>query len=128
MSYADPNRKVYAFGSIDFGAGSNVTLPIARPDGKSGRVAYVEVAASEVFTAGGAVQIGESDDLDAYANVAIGTLAAGAALSADRQYGSGDLTEVDIEASDDPLLVTCVATGGTPTGTAYVTVAIDWDL
>lgn len=129
MSYADPDRRIYSSGIIDFGAGGE-TLAIKGPSGKTGTLKWIHVSASETFTADSTpayVRLGTAADPDAYAEFNLGTLGDTNAASSDD--GSTD-TDAIISSSipaDTQVEWTMVApTGGTPAGIGVVTVCIDW--
>lgn len=125
MSYADPNRKTYAFGVQDFTAGE--TFTIAQPSGKNGVLRSIDVQATVAFTADtteGFVQVGTAADPDKYGVLAMGTTAATAGASTDQDGNAlGDAVTID-----EDVVVTLVApTGGVPAGSGAVQVVIDWD-
>lgn len=126
MSYADPDRRQYSFGLVDFGAGANVSLSLQGPKGKAGRLVSIHLTATEVFTADGAIQIGTASDPDAYANFVVGTVAATDSVCSDDGVTDPDaIIDANIPA-DTQVEVTCVKTTGTPTGQGLVSVIIDW--
>ena len=126
MSYSQPDRRAYAFGSHDFGAGGE-SLSVKGPAGKKGKLIDICVSATETFnavTTEGFVNVGTGADPDAYASFGLGTLAD--TDSALASTVSGDIIDPDIPA-DTQVEVTFVApTGGTPAGIGYVNLWIDW--
>lgn len=129
MSYADPDRRQYSFGPIDFGAGGEV-VSITGPKGKAGTLKAIHVMATETFTTtttAGRVDIGTAADTDAYASFNLGALADTDSASTDDGTTDTDaVISADIPA-DTQVEVTCVApTGGTPAGIGYVSIIIDW--
>ena len=125
MSYSIPNRMTYSLGLFDFGGGANETTGIQGPTGKIGRITDITVQATEVFTTGGAVRIGVSGDDDKHVDFEIGTLADNGCVSLRGHSDPDAIKDADLPA-DTLLLVTLVATTGTPTGQGYVTITIDW--
>lgn len=128
MSYSNPERGMYVFPNVDYGAGTT-THAIPVPTGKRGRLIDIQLAATESFnsvTTDGSTSIGISGTISRNALFVQGDLAAGAAISAKNLSDPDWLVEPEI-VKDSVLLVTCTApTGGTPAGIATVTVIIDW--
>ena len=125
-SYDNPQIESYSFGEHDFGAGGD-SLAVNGPAKMRGRLLDIIVSATETFTndtTEGKVQVGTAADVDAYAEMGLGTLADTNSVRA--SDASGDLIEQDIPA-DTQVEITFVApTGGTPAGKGHVTVVIGW--
>ena len=123
-TYDRPFVQSYCVGSPhDFGAAADESLSIKGPAGMKGLLREICVSASEIFTTGGAVQVGTAADPDAYAELLLGTLADTDSLNMTEQ--SGALKDADIPA-DAQVEVTLVQTGGTPTGQGHVNITIEW--
>lgn len=125
-TYDEPRVVTYNYSQHDFGAGGD-TKEIVGPSGMRGKIVDIHLSnVSETFTnttTGAFVRAGVSGDLDKFAELSAGTVAAGSALAASRQDG---VTE-GVLADSETLLVTMVApTGGTPAGIADVQVAVAW--
>lgn len=129
MSYADPDRRIYTFANVDFGAGDSAQS-FQGPKGKKGRLIDIHLSATETFnsvTTDGYTDIGTAADPNAYAHFVQGDLAA-----TDSVCGTDGVTDTDwlIDAdipADTQVEVTMVApTGGTPAGIATVTIIVDW--
>lgn len=129
MSYADPDRRQYSFGPIDFGAGGEV-VSITGPKGKTGRLIAIHVAATETFTnttTEANVQVGTAADPDANALFNLGTLADTDSASTDDGTTDTDAIIDEDIAADTQVEVTFTApTGGTPAGIGFVDIIIDW--
>lgn len=125
MSYGNPNRRHFAFGLIDFGTGSDIATSFKGPKGKRGTLVDIIVTGVEVFTTGGQVQVGTSADPNAYAEFAIGTLAAtDTACATDGTTDPDAIIQPEMPAGQ--IEVVFVKTGGTPTGQGYVTIVVDY--
>jgi hypothetical protein len=121
MSYSNPSSVTYAFSGVSF-ASSDTTFALTAPTGfEHGTVR--QVLASVTTTCAGAtttpfVQLGKAGTLTKYANVALGTTAAGAAVN-----GTIGTAYVD----DTALVVTMkAATGAGAAGVATVFITIEW--
>lgn len=126
MSYADYNRRHFAFGLIDFGTGNDIATSFRGPANKPGRLVDIIVTAVEVFTADGAIQVGTSADPDAYAQFALGTVAATDTVCATDGTTDTDAI-IDADLPTGQIEVIFKKTTGTPTGQAYVTIVVDYD-
>jgi len=117
----------------DFGNGALTFYPQPPGGAGLGQVMDIQVSVSETFnavTTAGLVQVGISGELDKYAELSMGTAAAGAS------YGSYDVSIFDETesnpgfinfADDGATIITFVApTGGTPAGKGYVFTTIGW--
>lgn len=125
-TYDEPRVVTYNYAQHDFGSGGD-TKEIVGPSGMRGKIVDIHVSnVTETFTnttTEGLVQAGVTGDLNKFAELTLGTLAAGSANAASRQDG---VTEGVLE-DTETLLVTMVApTGGTPAGIADVQVAVAW--
>lgn len=129
--YDKPVVMSYHYSAVDYGAGT-VTRKIRIPKGaKMARVLDIHAFATETFTnttLQGRTQVGISGDLDKYADMPMGVLAAAAALNF-AGTGGGFVAMFQDHVDDvSELIVTFVApTGGTPAGIADVDIAIAWD-
>lgn len=133
MAYDNPDRLSYLFKAIDFGdtaVAQTIQVPQRGTQGRAGRVVGVIISdVSENFagsTSDAGVQVGDGTDADKY-------FASGLVL--DEEVDVSDnatlfLTDsgsaVDIELGRSTVTMTPVSSVGTPTGTADVTVVIDW--
>lgn len=128
--YDQPRVLTYNYTGLNIGAGT-ITRKIRVPRGaQSARVFEAHVYATTTFnavTTEAKAQVGVTGDLGKFAELGIGTLAAGSArgfadakgFKAVWNKGTDDVAE---------LTVTFVApTGGTPAGVADVAIAIGWD-
>ncbi len=130
MSYENPTRVSYNFGSHDFGAGAGAHA-VKPPKGKkNGRVVDIHLGPiSETFTqvtTPGYVRVGTTGDPDLYAELNCG---AAALTDAYNLSDAGSVnSNIDLVAdSISQVEVTFVApTGGTPAGIAVVTLVVDW--
>lgn len=129
MSYADPDRRIYSSGIIDFGAGGEV-LAIKGPKGKTGTLKWIHVSASETFTTtttDGMVLLGTSGDTNAYAQFELGALAdTDGASTDDGTTDTNAILDATIPADTQIEWSMIAPTGGTPAGIGVVTVCIDW--
>lgn len=129
MSYSNPDRRCYNYGSIDFGAGGEV-VSITGPKGKRGRLIDIHVSATETFnavTTSAKVSVGTAADPDAYAELDVGTLADTDSISAEDGVSDTDAIIAEDIPADTQVEVTMVApTGGTPAGMGHVQIVIDW--
>lgn len=123
MSYDNPQMFSYSYGIHDFGAAADEVLSLKGPTGKTGRLVDIQVSATEIFTTGGDILIGTAADPNAYAELAIGTLADTDTITA--QETSGAIIDETIPA-DTQVEVTFNQTGGTPTGQGFVHIFIEW--
>lgn len=136
--YDNPDRRMYQFGSFDFGGGADGTFAVLGPKGKKGRlVDYGVHSSSEAFAAGTALpkmSVGVSGSTASYgALFSLGALALNSSKSVATTYKPTDtswatyMTQPTI-AADTVTLITCVAgTGSGLTGQAIPYVVIDWD-
>lgn len=128
MSYSLPNRRSYSFPNVAFGTSSFQT--VTGPKGKAGRIVAINVAATVLFTnvtTAGRVDLGNATTANANQSLALGALAASASISSDDAVSTFTNT-TPVVAADVPLKVSFIApTGGSPAGTATVTVIMDWD-
>lgn len=125
-SYSQPIYMTYSFGSIDFGAGGDVTS-LKGPSGLSGRLKEICVSATETFnavTTDADVQLGTAADPNAYAELTLGTLADTDSITATAT--SGAIIEADIPADTQVEVTFTAPTGGTPAGIADVHILIAW--
>lgn len=135
--YDNPDRTSYHFNQVDFGA-SNVTRVLAVPlDGKNsanpgvgkrGRVVGATVHnVTEDFAGSSSdagVRVGDGSDDDVYFDSGLvldETVDIGESV-----YLLDDGSQIDIEGGRSSITVTFVASVGTPTGIADVTLDIDW--
>lgn len=129
MSYSNPDRRDYAFGAIDFGAGGDV-VSITGPKGKKGTLVCIHIAATETFnavTTQANIQVGTAADPDAYALMNLGTLAdTDSASSDDGTTDTNAIIDQNIPADTQVEVTFTAPTGGTPAGIGHVTVTIDW--
>lgn len=126
MSYDIPARM-----SLDFDvAVANLTKTFRLPKGTKGRIGSIIIQSSATYnavTTGAFFQLGVVGDLARYANVALGTLAAGAALDAATITGAivrtaRSLAHIELPADTDIVMTFVANTGGTPAGAARATV------
>lgn len=138
MSYSNPNRQTYSFGTRDTDAGDEV-FAVLGPKGKAGRVYdYGIMHVTEAFTATTLpcyVSVGTVADADAYAEeIGMGT----AAIDSGGVSMRNSLTQDQITAREAALspnipadtifaLHVTEATGGTPAGIGIPFMVIDWD-
>lgn len=135
MSYDKKDRVVYTLGSIDFGAGANITRTLPVPPGKggvgkSGRVAHVIIGpVTEDFagsTSDGGVRIGDGTDDDKYFDSGL-VLDETVDITDNAMLRlADDGAAVEIEPGRSTITFTGVVATGTPTGTAEVSIAVDW--
>lgn len=140
MSYSDPNRIKYPF-FFDFGSGTNETFSIFGPKNRAGRLhdfgveGVVEVFAGSSNTPG--MSVGTPSDPDAYGEeFDFGAVADNHAKSVRSTYDPAKnktqfdaiiLPNIYIPANQEVVL-TFIASTGTPTGQATGYAIIDWDL
>lgn len=132
MSYENPVTLNYSYNAQDYGNGT-ITKKVRPPRGATrGRVESIHALASETFnqvTTQAETQVGVTGDLDKFASLLMGSLAAAATLSDSDQSnvfvndGQFDLSQ---EAVDELTLTFKAPTGGTPAGIADVDIAISW--
>lgn len=128
MAYDNETVVSYSLGSVNMATGS--TQVIKPPKGLSrGRIidvhAYVTVLFTQVTTPG-YIRLGKSGTAAYYAEVNMG---AAAATTAYNLRDNGTISrQIDLVAdSVNDVLVTLVApTGGSPAGTAGITIVIGW--
>lgn len=116
----------YNLGEIDFGAGDS-DHEIKGPPTMRGEVIEVHVSVTETFTddtLDGFVRVGSAADEDEFAELDMGTTAAGTALGASGQ--SGALKGVLVGAAEDVQIACYAPTGGTPAGKGHITIVINW--
>lgn len=132
MGYANPFPRTYVFDDINFA--TSTTAKFKGPKGLEGRVRDISVNGQVLFTAvttPAYVRVGKADNSAdaAYAEVPLGTLAAGGVIVATqdapstwRKTGAAGILPMNTE-----IKMSFVApTGGTPAGTGDVTVTVDW--
>lgn len=136
MAYDNPDRRVYDFGLIDFGTGSDIVHTITVPEdgggvGRSGRVSAVIVGkVTEDFagsTSLAGIQVGDGTDADKYFDTGLVLDATVDVTDLAALDLADDGAKVDIEYNRSTVSVTFVSAVGTPTGQAEVAVTIDWD-
>lgn len=139
MSYDNPMTREYTFRSVDFGAASNTVLTIPVPkenpavsgsQGRSGRVRAVGISnVSEDFagsTSDAGVKVGDGTTAGKYYDTGL-VLNETVDITDNATLELADTgSAVAIELGRSTLTVTCVASVGTPTGIADVTVVVDW--
>lgn len=131
--YANMKTVTYSLGSINFATGSTVKLKVPR-GAQMARVLDIFLTCTVNFTqvtTPAQVEIGDGTNAGAFANLVVGGLTAGNTLGAS-DVTNGIFTAVyDAGAYPNPLhdlIATLVApTGGTPAGTAAVTVVVGYD-
>ncbi len=136
--YDSPQFESYYFPQVDFGAASDTVRTIAVPKGDRfahnygarmpGRVLAVIISnVTEDFVGSstdGGVRVGDGSDDDTYVDTVLvldETVDVGEELTL-----SDDGSQADIEADRTSLTVTFVATTGSPTGIADVTIEVEW--
>ena len=125
MGYANPKvRATYGF-TIDHGVAADVATSFKGPKGLTGKIREITSVASEVFTAGGLVKIGTTGDDGAYANFALGTLAATDTLVATAQSGAL-IDEVLPADTQIEIVFAKVTLGASGTGIADHSITVDW--
>jgi len=129
-SYDNPRVQTYGLGQFDFAnAGDAFAIPV--PDGVSRcRIDDINVGCTEVFTAGGKVEIGTSGDPNHYAELNIGTLGDTDGISMDRETeafdnGQGGKGVIDI-ATESITQLEVVLTTSTTTGIGFTNIVISW--
>lgn len=128
-SYDQPLVITYG-GLHDFG-GATDTTEIKIPAGKGRfRIEEISVSGTEVFTAGGKIELGDGTDPNKYGELSIGTLAASAGLNVDPDVGLFDIGHggkgvVDI-ATEALTEITVTLTTATTTGIGFVAIVIGW--
>lgn len=138
MSYDNPNRITYMFGTFDFGAGADEVFAIKGPKGKKGRLwDYGVQGTTEIFNGSSTtpkIAIGNASDPDAYGEeLDLDGLAADSAKTVRSLYREGLDTGFDTQMvgrdlpADTTIFVTCTGAAGSPTGQGVPTVVIDWD-
>jgi len=134
--YDNPLVRQYDFGVIDFGTGSNIVHTIEVPadggaQGRSGRV--VDVILSQVTenfagsTSDAGVQVGDGSDADKYYDTGLVLDETVDVADLAVLHLADDGAKVDIEYNRSTISVTFVASVGTPTGQAAVSVVVEWD-
>jgi len=141
MSYSNPDRRMFSFGTFDFGGGADETFSIIGPKGKACRLFdYGVFGVTEVFAAGTntpRMMVGSPSDDDAYGDeFDFGALADNHGKSIRSTYGPYDATNLALYlltagqtiAADAEVVVKCVAgTGSGLTGMAIPFVILDYD-
>lgn len=131
--YENPTTVCYSFPALAFG-GTGSTSTIRSPRGLvQGNIRDIHAAVTVLFTAvttPAYVRLGYSGTAAYFAELSMGTAAASAGYNL-RDAGTIsrkiDLVNDATSGALSGVLVTFVAaTGGTPAGTATVTVVIDW--
>jgi len=127
--YDNPIHACYNFPNMDFGASAGATThTIAGPAGKKGRLVDIAVGVTEVFetvTTLAHVQVGKSDDLDAYGKLNIPTGAADNTV-VNKLDDTDAIIAADIPAETAVHVTLTEGTGAALTGQGYVCVYIDW--
>ena len=128
-SYDQPLVISYG-GLFDFGnAGDTIKIPIPFGKGRF-RIEDINVMATEVFTAGGKIELGDGSDDNRYGELNIGTLAADAGLSVNPNtelfnIGQGGKGIVDI-ATEGLTSIEVTLITSTTTGIGYFAIVIGW--
>jgi len=129
-SYDNPRVQTYGLGNYDYAAaGDAFAIPV--PAGMSRcRIDDINVAATEVFTTGGKVEIGTAADPNRYAELTLGTLADTDGLAMDPEteafdIGQGGKGVVDI-ATEAITQLEVVLTTSTTTGIGFTNIVISW--
>ena len=136
LSYDNPALITYGLGAIDFGtlaAGTEVSaIPVPLGVGRC-KIESIAIHATEVFTDGAKVEIGDASDPNKYAELLIGTLADTDALDftdpENQQFdtGYGGKGVVDIaEESLTQLELTLTGSGAMGTGIGFVNISVAW--
>ena len=134
--YDDLKTGTYKFAAVNFATGSTQKIVVPRT-AKLARVLDIQLANCTVaftqVTTPALVQVGDGTTANAFAALTVGALAVGSSIGGADQTG-GIFTAVyqagnySSGAGLHDLIVTFVApTGGTPAGTADVTILIGWD-
>jgi len=125
--YDNPITLRYDLASMDFGGTTTVTRAIKGPSGKQGVIRNIGVDLTEgtAWTAtDGAVKVGKSGSLAAYAQLNIPTSSA-ANTTVDVTVDTNAVI-ADIPADTQVLVTLTPGTGGTLTGIGYPFLEIDW--
>lgn len=132
MSYSNPVYGSYSYNAVDYGNGT-VTKRIRPPRGATrGRVEGIHAYATETFnqvTTQAETQVGVTGNLDKFASLPMGALAAGATLAdsdVSNVFVSDGQFDFDTEAVDELTVTMLAPTGGTPAGIADVEIIIAW--
>lgn len=129
MSYSQPATIVtYTFPAMNFVSGAGAYAIKAPPGVENGRVDQIHLRATTTFTAtttAAKAQLGISGAAAKYAEVPLGTLAAGASLSNTKAQRTAAGERIRVE-DGDTLLTLVAPTGGSPAGVADVQVTIAW--
>lgn len=124
MGYANPSvTQTITFDSVNFATGS--TSAVKGPSGLVGYVREISVIPTVTFTAtttAARVRVGTSG---ANADVNLGTTAAGTAFAASKD-SPGSIKAVALAADSQIPIAFVAPTGGTPAGTAKVSITIEW--
>ena len=128
MGYANTTHPhVYGLGLIDFTAAKTYT--IKGPKGKVGRVRDIFAVVDTVFTnvsTSGHFKLGVSGTDGKYADLDMLATAAGANLTASKDQAAALVAAQELPADTDVQIKIVPPTGGSPTGKAFMAVAIDW--
>ncbi len=128
-SYDQPLIICYALGNYDYAnAGDAFAIPV--PLGKTRcRVEDINVMATEVFTAGGKIELGTAGDANHYAELVIGTLADtdGIALAAAGLFDNGQGGAGIIDIGEEGITqIEVVLTTSTTTGIGFTSIILGW--
>lgn len=141
MSYSNPDRRMFTFGTFDFGGGADEVFAVVGPKGKACSLYdYGVYGVTEAFAAGTnkpRMEIGSPTDSDAYGkNFDFGALALDTGKSVRSTYGQYDATNLALYlteasktiAADAVIEMLCIAgTGSGLTGMAIPFVILDFD-
>lgn len=132
MSYDNPVYQNLSYNAQDYG-NATITKKVRPPRGATrGRVEGIHALASETFnqvTTQAETQVGVTGDLDKFASLKMGALAAGATLSDSDQsdvFTNDGQFDFENESVDELTLTFKAPTGGTPAGIADVDILIAW--
>jgi hypothetical protein len=130
MSYDNPLVVSYSVGTIGT---SSFTRGLKPPKGyKTGRVVDIHADVVTTFTqvtTPGIVEVGTAGDANKYGELNMGAAAAGSGYNY-QDYPAGETQATDINTSIDGItqlqLKYTAMTGGTPAGSANLTVVVAW--
>jgi len=128
--YDNPITATYDLDSVAFAASPAATA-IKGPKGMQGRIRDIGVRATVLFTnvtTGAQITVGTTGDADAYALLNIGAAAATDVWNTvdDTDAISATLLKGYIPADTQIEVAYVAPTGGTPAGTGFPFVVIDW--
>jgi hypothetical protein len=136
MSYDQPNRMKYSFGTFDFGGAADEIFVVKGPKGKAGRLYDYGVEGTiEVFngaTITPKISVGTVADPDAYGDeLVLHGLAADSATGIRALYHEQDAGIATYMLNrelpkDTAVAVHCVVATNSPTGQGTPFVTIDW--